>query len=169
MEIQDYKSVPIGSLLTLEKEKQEQLRELFFNVPDKVRGMLAANKTGSFLVGSLRSYNVPLSYAPKVALLVFMIGVGIKSLQNVASELKSIGIPQDAANNLSREIEQELFAPVALEYNQYVKLMSQKQTPASGMHNVLDLKAQEQTKRKSLTLPAPGAKPTSPGHIFSEQ
>jgi hypothetical protein len=111
--------------------------------------MVTAPKTGAYLEGEMRNFHLQLTDTPLLALAVLQISVGTKSLSQLASIISTdLKLPNDQAQKMSSEIERDLFAPIMLEYNQFIA-SQKKQTGTSiasaqnsGAHNVLDLKTQ---------------------------
>ncbi len=171
---------PIRILLKYPEVTEKQYLSRFSQAPENIKRLLSSGKIGSFILGILRENHIPDSKYEKVIFLYLSVFLGIKEWKNFESSLVSeVGVPTNAAANVSRQIEQELFAPVAMEYNQYLeKLKSENTTaqstdqsttsgPAAGVRNVLDLKTQEQTKRPPLTLPSISDKPTGERRRFN--
>lgn len=145
-----HRSVPISSLLLLPTEKRMPYFDQLEIMPRNLRLLLFSPRTGAFIRGLTKVYNVPSEKAPTIALTVLKIAYGEKSLAQLASILSTeLQLSNDKAQRIAQEIEKELFAPVMLELNQY--LAQKKKAPtspittqpqASGARNVLDLKSQ---------------------------
>ncbi len=161
-----FDSVPVGSLITLSPEERSRYVDLVFQLPEKARGLLFAPKTGAFTRGLVKGYNLPETRASVVALIVLRIAVGEKSAEQLPSLLSTeLQLPNDKAQKMAREIEEDLFGPVMKELEQYWR--RQKSTPGpanekevttdkaseAGARNVLNLKEQKKP-------PAPPPMPT---------
>lgn len=144
MTIDQYKRTPFGSNLLLPPEQREELLEAFFILPPAVKQMVISFKTAAYLQGAMRSYDLPDDQTPKLSLIVFRVALGLKPLGQLPVLISSeLGVPNDRAQALATEIERDLFAPIMMEYNNYVtarKAAPTKSAAASGAPNVLNLK-----------------------------
>lgn len=144
----------MGSLLTRPQEEEASYFQELRQLPAGVIDLVMSPKTGAYLRGLAKTYNVPVTAAPAISFEILQIGFGRQSLANLANNLMgAVKIPANAAQLMAKDIERDLFAPVLLELNQYVTQLKVKPyapQPASGLRNVLDLKSQ-----KSVPPPLP--------------
>lgn len=147
-------TIPVGSIATLSTEQSLTYAKQLSAINSRsVRDMITSSKSGAFIRGLTKTYNVPLEQAPRIALMILQIALGEKSLPQLTNLLSvELQIPNTMAQKMAGEIEQELFAPIMLELNQY---LTQQQKPATapqqpsnlsagGARNVLDLKNKPQ-------------------------
>lgn len=124
------KSIPIGSILTRPESEDKRLLAGVKALSSGLNKLISAESTGAFIRGIEKSYDLPLGSAPKVAFSVLLITLGERSLAQLpalfSTELK---IANDKAQQMAREIERDLFAPVALELNQYLAKQKKLATP----------------------------------------
>jgi len=159
MELSNYKTIPIGSILLLEEEERGSLMNSYFELPMNVKAMAASPSTGAFVRGVAKNHDLPAEQSSLIALAILRVAVGDKTLAQLSSIFSGeLRMPNDKAQQMAQEIEKELFAPVALELNQYLE--GKKKTKGSVLTrtggsqppNVLDLK---DTKRPSAPPPVP--------------
>lgn len=166
-----FTSIPIGSLTVLVPvEEQELYVNSAMQAPGNLRDLIFAERTGAYVRGLVRTYNLDRALTPQLAFTVLRVATGMIRLNQLIGELaQRLSIDQNAAEKLALEIERDLFAPVALELNQYVKAIGQQtvsaQAPTTvpstpsrrpemkGMKNVLDLK--DRPKPPSVPPPMP--------------
>jgi hypothetical protein len=160
--IDRYSATPLGSLSTRTLEEENQFLDNLNKLPTRLRDMLSSFKTGSYLSGLIKTNKLPEKLTAQLAYHVLRTGYGMQGFSGIEDGLKKLGVPEDKAKVITTDIERNLFAPISMEYNQYLrerKTVPKKAGPAKptdGMSNVLDLK-----------LPSPGDKPTSSGHKFT--
>jgi hypothetical protein len=134
-----FMTTPFGGMLTLPEVKQNELLELFFQTPASVRKVLASSRTGAYLRGVTKTFNLSLDVTPRLALTVFRIGVGLLPLPQLASVLASdLSVAPQVAQKIALELERELFAPIMLDLSRAKP--SNRPTNTFGARNVLDLK-----------------------------
>ena len=168
---QNYKTVPIGSLVTVDDAVADSYYKRLPNLPASVTDIVLSWKTGAFIRGLTRTYDLPMTTAPAIALTVLRIAFGERKLAELPVLLSSAtGIAQDKAGLLAKEIEKELFAPVMLDLNAF--LSSLKQRPAQstgGATNVLNLKTAPKPisgMNRTAALPVPPTLPRPPRAIM---
>lgn len=154
----DFETTPLGSLLAVPAAERFPHIKNIVAVPDSIHNMLASTTTGAYVRGLTKTYNLPLAYAPQVALQILMVATGNKKLSDLGSLLSSeLKMANDKAYAIAREIETELFTPVMLDLNTF--LATQKQPmkqPPLGTQNIINLKNQP-------TIPRPvPPKPLNP-------
>lgn len=140
----EYKSVPFGSILTLPDDNWQNYIPRILALPQSLQKLIFSSRTGAFIRGTVKTYNAPLEKSPFVAFAILQIFLGEKKLTQLASTLTTeLSISPDTAGKIAREIEKELFAPIALEFGQYLSVTEKIPSPqAGGARNVLDLKTQ---------------------------
>jgi hypothetical protein len=140
----EYRSTPIGSLMDIPKDTSEKYFTFIFLTPSNIQSLLISARTGAFIRGLAKTYNIPIEKAPKIAFAVLQIALGEKTLAQLGSLLSTeLPAPNDVAQKIANEIEKELFAPIALELNQYLAKKKQAtlaSRPMGGASNVLNLK-----------------------------
>ncbi len=144
---------PLGSLLTRPPLEQDRLIEKSFTFPRSVKSLLTAERTGAYIIGLAKAYKLSISQAHSIAFMVLTVGLGEKKLAQLPSLLSTeLRLPNDAAQKMAREIEEDLFGPVRKELEEYWR----KNPPSSrqsgtlarqgsegGVRNVLNLKEQK--------------------------
>ena len=115
-----FDSVPIGSLTGLPAEKRLKYTESVFQLPGKVRVMLFAPNTGAFTRGLVKGYGLAEEKSAVAALAVLRVAIGEKAVAQLPSLLSTeLKLPNDKAQAMAREIEQDLFGPVRKELEEY--------------------------------------------------
>lgn len=142
-----FSSVPVGSLSRLSKTQRDNYIDQVVSLPTNVRKMMFSPATGAFIRGVAKAYNLPLEQSPEIAFAALQVALGDKPLSRLAHDLAiKLNIAVDTADKVAREIEKELFAPIALEFNQHLKSKRPSSSPAlppaNNLPNVLDLKNQ---------------------------
>ncbi len=163
---EDYKSIPIGSLLLRDRPEEQRYMQRLAQLPNGLIDVLMSPTTAAYLRGLLKINGIPLEQAPIVAFAVLQICFGEKTLAQLSSMLSTeLRLPHDKAQAVASEIERELFSPVLLELNQYLaqkrqaakspfrtevapfasplSAPPQPSAPAREVKNVLDLKNQK--------------------------
>lgn len=145
-----YKSKPLGSVLTRPSVEQDRLIERSFTLPRPVRNLFVLERTGAYIIGLAKAYKLSTDHAPVIAFTVLRVGFGDKTLAQLPSLLSTeLKLPNDKAQAMAREIEEDLFGPVRKELEEYWR--RQKSGPSApeasvseaGARNVLNLKEQE--------------------------
>ncbi|MEX1997365.1 MAG: hypothetical protein WEA04_01680 [Candidatus Andersenbacteria bacterium] len=155
MQDDTYKSRPVGSLLTRERSEEERYLNELPDLPPSLISLLMSAKTGAFIRGLVRNYDLALEKAAMIAFMVLQISFGEKTLLQLSTMLASdLQLPLEKAQSMAQEIERELFAPIMLELNAYLTQkrkitggststpVSSSPSAAGGARNVLDLKSQ---------------------------
>lgn len=118
---QEFQSVPTGSLVIMPSELRLPLLMELVQTPPKVKNILVSPKTGAYVLGVVRTYDLPENSERTIAFVIFRIGIGQHKLAELGSLLSSeLSLPNDKAQKIATEIERDLFAPIALEFNQYL-------------------------------------------------
>lgn len=156
----DFTSYPIGSLLERPAPERTSYMEKIGQLPSPLQDILYSWQTGAYLRGLTKTHNLPLEQATSLAFIVTQISLGEKTLAQLASMLSTqLRVANDKAQQIAKEIERDLFAPLMLELNNY--LLQKKKTAASppnvarGVQNVIDLKNQP---RPPVPPPIPPAR-----------
>ncbi len=138
----DFECTPSGSLLSQPSDQRLPYISYLVAMPESVHNLVASARTGAFLQGLSKTNNIPIEKTPQIAFIILRIAVGEKNLAQLGSILSTeLQIPNDKAQAMAKEIEKELFAPIALELNQYLSQKRQSAPkPLGGARNVLDLK-----------------------------
>lgn len=153
-----YKSIPVGSLVDFETTDDSKYLADFPNMPTSLINLIMSPQTGAYVRGTLKTNEVELSKTPRLAFIILRIATGEITLAKLAAVISSeLQIANDKAQEMAREIEHDLIAPVAMELNQYLenrkkekKTTDNKATgspQAAGAKNVLDLKKQTRPPR----------------------
>ena len=159
--LEDYKNTPFGSMLTRDSNEQKQLLETSFTVPKRIKVLLTSSGTGAYLRGLTKNYRVLAENTPRVAFNVLQIAIGEKTVAQLPSLLSTeLELPNDKAQQMAKEIEEDLLAPIMPELTKYlarkksgVETAAEKTGKASsslGVNNVLNLK-----DRKKAPSPPP--------------
>lgn len=144
-----YTSVPFGSIATLPEDRIEFYIILISKLPNKTRAMIYALETGASLRGLAKSYGLPEAKSSIMAFAVVQVAINELSFAQLSSVLSTkLPLPNDKAQRMAKEIEQDLFGPVRQELEAHWAKQkqegaaSQAQTRADsgGARNVLNLK-----------------------------
>jgi|GEM_PF-2283437 hypothetical protein len=147
--ISDYKATPLGSILTRGQEEQEKLLEASFSVPKNIKTILTSAKTASFIHGLAKNFRLSEKVSPIIAFAILQITLAEKTIAQLPSMLSTeLKLPNDQAQKMAKEIEEDLFAPVIQELEvfwtkQKEEEPAQKATERAnqgGAKNVLNLK-----------------------------
>lgn len=156
-----YKSKPLGSVLTRPLIEQDRLVERSFTLPRSVKNLFVSERTGAYIIGLAKAYELSTDHAPVIAFIVLRVGFGDKTLAHLPSLLSTeLKLPNDKAQAMAREIEEDLFGPVRKELEEYWRKSKvgtppfakatggesarQGQAGDAGARNVLNLKEQKQ-------------------------
>lgn len=150
----EFTSVPIGSLMLI-KEGRDSFIESALATPPNIQSMAFSPRTGAYIRGLAKTYNLAEDAVGKTAFLVLEVITGHLSLSKLGAAVSSnLRLPNDKAQRISQEIERDLFAPVILELNQYlsqrkIQTLSrvEKKAQQAGARNVLNLKTQSNPPR----------------------
>ncbi len=156
-------TIPSASFLIRPESEDRQYTKAMRILSGSLKKMLSDDKTGAYIRGLAKSFNISDDNVPPISFTVLRVGVGELPLAKVAATLSSeLKIPNDAAQKMAAELEHDLFAPVAVELNQYLASRKQEQTASSGTtarqagaSNVLDLK-----NKMAPPVPPPIPRPT---------
>ncbi len=147
-------NTPIASLILVNDDAlREQLALKAVQAPPLVKEIIFSARSASYTEGLSKSHDIPEQKVMIVAFIILRIAIGEIYLSRLAATLSSeLQIPNDKAQRIAQELEHDLFAPVAVELNQYLagrkketQQIENKVTGnprAAGATNVLDLKQQ---------------------------
>lgn len=149
----EYTSVPIGSFIDQPAETRIYYWQKIFMLPETARKMLVNVNTGAGIRGICRNYGFPLTQSQQIALVIVRLAIGEMKFSQLAGFLSaSMSLPNDKAQRMAREIEQDLFGPIRQELEAH-RAKEKKEKPAaqaqvkaeeSGANNVLNLKKESQ-------------------------
>lgn len=140
--LSSYKTIPIGSLLTISEEQELFYLEAIKMLPQQLKTLVTSERTGAYIRGLAREVRLADEVAARIAFSVLRVVIGEIALAQLevvlATELR---LPTDTAQAMAKDIEKELFGPVMMELNQYLQAKQkpeQASTPDSP--NLLDLR-----------------------------
>ena len=145
----DYNSIPSGSVVTVSQAEGEQYVAGLFELAQIARQAMVSTRTGAFVRGLTKAYGLEQIKAPIIALSILKTGIGKIPLSGLGAYLSGqLRLPNDKAQRMAREIEQDLFEPVRQELEAHWAKQKkeepgrQAQTKATegGARNVLNLK-----------------------------
>ena len=165
-----FQSSPIGSLAFLDDASREQYAIMALKTAPALQELIFSARTASYINGVLKTHNVPGNKASALAFIVLRVCVGEVHLSKLAASISSeLGLAADVSEKMAREIEHDLFAPVAGELSQYLASKKQQQaTSASaaasqaGATNVLNLNQPRSSKPPAPPRPLPPRPPQIP-------
>lgn len=155
---EDFTSIPVGSLLDVPPERRRKYLSAIFALPTSLQDIVFQPRTGAFVRGFTKTYNVPVEKYSSIAFMILQTLIGESTVSRLSNLLSTqLQLPNDKAQAMAQEIEKELFVPVMLELNQYLAQQKAPAPPAAtpsagGARNVLDLKSQP---RPPLPPPIP--------------
>lgn len=169
MAILSVKSIPILSIADASDIEKERFLENFYQLPRVIRQVASSAKTGAYIVGLGKHFQIPLNTTSAISFAVFSILSGEKTLAQLPALLSSkLQISNDKAQAIAKEIEKELIAPVSGELNRYLAnkrksqgSISTKISQEPGQKPPVKAASQPSTMRSSPTKPAPQEKTTS--------
>lgn len=140
--------IPLSSLVNRPQDEERFLTQLSY-LPSELKKIVGSTKTAIYITGLLKNYTLPPEKGGALAFIILEIAFAEKTMAQLSSIISTeLQLPSDRAQKMASEIERDLFAPIILEYNQFVA-SKKNQTGTSvtsaedsGAHNVLDLKAQ---------------------------
>ena len=146
-----FNSIPTNSIMILRAEERSRYIQSVSFLPRSLQNAAGDAKTGAYIQGVAKAHDLSQDSAPKIALIVLRVYLGEIPLAKLATSLSSnIVVPNDKSEKMAKELEHDLFAPVAIELNQFVatrkkeaEQVANKATgnpAAAGATNVLDLK-----------------------------
>lgn len=147
------KTIPVGAVLTLPEEQRLPTLEKLNNSPASIRNLASAERTGAYVRGLARTYNLSLEQSWNIALTLLYLCLGEIPRQELVPHLsQQAGIPTDTAQKIVQDIDRELLTSVNLDLN---RLLAQKQgnTPSPQP---------SPTPTRSDLTPKPTPSPTKP-------
>lgn len=131
--------LPAGSLVLLPDEQRVKHIQNLVDLPRNLRQLSTSMKIASYLKGMTRNFNLAPAQGEYIALIVFQVTTGEYTLAAMPTLLSStLRIANDKAQKIAQEIERDIFAPVALELNQY---LAQKKSKAGSITEKLGIPA----------------------------
>lgn len=149
----EYNSVPVGSFIDQPAEARVYYWQKIFMLPETARKMLVNVNTGAGIRGICRNYGFPLAQSQQIALVVLRLAIGEMKFSQLAGFLSAnMTLPNDKAQRMAREIEQDFFGPVRQELEAHwakdkkekPATLAQAKAEQSGANNVLNLKKESQ-------------------------
>lgn len=150
-----YKSIPIGSLITLDDETADEYLDQVSELPPRVAATLLSPNTGAYVRGLIKSYNLNSTLASSIALTILRIAIGEIPLGALGGHLSNdLRLANDQAQQMAKELEHDIFAPIALELNASFRDRKNQTTkkPSTEINsvqttqrNVLDLTQNDQS------------------------
>lgn len=144
-----YKTIPVGSLLTIPEEQESFYLGAIKMLPQQLKTLVTSERTGSYIRGVAKILDVSLEKTPPIAFMVLRVVIGEITLAQLGTVLATeLQLPTDMAQAMAKDIEKELFGPVMIELNQYLRSkqdglaeapMEPPERTVSGP-NVLDLR-----------------------------
>ncbi|MEX1112313.1 MAG: hypothetical protein WEC84_02515 [Candidatus Andersenbacteria bacterium] len=124
--------IPAASLMFMnDADRQSHIKELFL-IPKSLRQTATSEKTAYYLKSIIKKYDLTPPQSRALALLVFKTILKKMQLAQMSSRMSETGLKPAMAVQLAKEIEKDLFAPIAQDFN--------ISTPSSTTNNLLDLK-----------------------------
>jgi hypothetical protein len=143
-------SIPAITVALAPEQEVSKYLKLLKDLPRDLKKMVTSGTTGAYILGLVKTFDVPVEKAPEVALLVLQIAIGEKTLQGLSDELQQkFGLPEGEAQAMAKDIETELFRPVLAELgkkeprtseNIAARQEEQEDDLGLGMPNTLDLR-----------------------------
>ncbi len=172
VDIAEYKSTPIGSLITLPEKEASRYIDSLSSLPFAIINILNSDKTGAFIIGLLKTHNLNTTFAPLVALNLTRIGFGEKTFAQLPAILSTeLKISNDKAQKMAQEIERDVFGPVRAQLDEFLRKQKHPTSPSglrgarettskvsSTMQNVLNLKELPARKPQASLPPRPAQK-----------
>ncbi|MEO6077212.1 MAG: hypothetical protein ABIP54_00305, partial [Candidatus Andersenbacteria bacterium] len=115
-ELNNYKSTPIGSLITKTNEEGEHYIQKMMVMPPKLVTLLMSSNTGAYVVGLMRAYKLEPSLGSVVAFNILKIVHGDLALDQLAITLApELQLTIENSIKIASEIDQDIFAPIQSE------------------------------------------------------
>lgn len=150
-----FDTVPACSVIQRPEQERLSYIESLQRVPIKLREFLGSPRTGAYIRGLTKTFDVPLEKAPTIAFAVLRVAVGEKPLGQLGGILSAeLPLPNDKAQKIAQEIEKELFGPVMLEFNKY---LAGRRASKPGVLQKIQVPPQN-----VLNLKTPSSPPSSP-------
>ena len=147
-----YNSVPMGSLVTLPEDQRSNHINNILKLPKNASNILFSPATGAYIRGLTKSHNLPTEHAPIIALIIVRLvtrEITIDQLPSIIStEVKT---PNDKAQRIAKEIEEDLLGPIKEELEEFWNQQKQEEpvneaeerATQGGANNVLNLKKEQ--------------------------
>jgi len=146
-----HQSVPISSSLLLTPEDRKEIFNKYAELNPSLRRLLVDPKTGAYIRGLTKEFQLHPAYAPRIALVILRIAVGILDPAKMGATLSTeLQLSNDTAQHLARELEKDLISPLSIAFGQQkTKKATQQDQEKSqnvkraGARNVLNLKRKQ--------------------------
>lgn len=165
-----FHTLPIGSIYAREEAASIGYLDIVQDLSPKIKEMISSEKTGSYIKGIARSYDVSEDNQPDIAFAILEIAIGKKTIVQLPSILSTeLQLPIDTAQKMASEIEHDVFGPIKADLSglpsqqkgSSVPSRTTAQAASSGMKNVLNLK-EIAAKPAQGQLPPKPAQPSLP-------
>jgi len=149
--IERYVATPLGSTILLDQAASSHCVDQYTQLPSNLRAFASSPKTGSYIMGLIKNFNLPAGTETKIALSLFRILTGDNTFAQLSTVLSSsLKISTSKAETIVAEIEKELIAPIAHDLNSYLSakkrikasITSKMSTDHASSNNVINLKDQ---------------------------
>ena len=148
MDIELFKSIPANSITGLPEETRLNYLETTLSLPAKIQDMLFSDSTGAYVQGLAKSNHIPTENAFKIGLAILEIAINKKAISELSTTLlKELGIDIDTALKMASEIDQDLFAPIQGELDEFWTQQSSPQ-PAKSTDSL-----PQQPQRREPSIP----------------
>lgn len=166
---------PIGSMYSRPQEKTVGYIDLIGRLPPKIKNVLISSTIGSYIKGLGASYNIPQELQPNIAFAILELFIGKKTFTQLPAVLSTeLTLPNDKAQKMALEIEQDVFGSIKVELDEFLrkqKASANSITSKIGMvspkasapiKNVLNLKELTPPKSAKQLPPRPPRFPLPP-------
>lgn len=147
-----FQTIPAGSLLTLSERESDPYFNKIAVMPARLKGLMTSINTGAFIRGLATAYQIPSEKASSIAVQIVQIAVGENTLAQLPSLLSTkLKLPNDKAQKMAKEIEEDLLKPVRKELEEFWDKqkreepieIAEERASQSGANNVLNLKEEK--------------------------
>lgn len=160
-----FTTTPAGSLVILEEQEREPHILTLSKLPGSVRDLAVSPKTGAFVRGLVKQFQLRQDLATTVAFAIWRVLAGNTALAQLPALLSTeLKIANDKAQKIAQEIERDLLAPVALELNQY---LAQQKKKTGSIADKLAEQPRPAAIRPQTTTPRFPRKPATPPNILN--
>lgn len=163
-----FKTLPAGSILLLPEAERLTVLNRIQKLSPVLKNLIESPRTGAYIRGLARNYDLTLDKAQKLALIILRICLGELPLQQLSSILvQELELLSDIAGKMAKEIEQELFSPLMMELNKQVRSQETPKQPMtrqadSGLKNVINLKEKPESTPRLTPQPSVPLLPKRP-------
>lgn len=111
---------PISAGMTHGARRWDRICDLLEEMPKSIRDMLASAHSASFIRGLYKLYKLPPEQGQTIAYAVLQVALGEKTLAQLSGRLAAkLPLPEDSAQKMAAEIEQDLMRPVRKDLERY--------------------------------------------------